>query len=797
MLNTAQDQKNVTASRFRTIITLAGAIVFLIGGIVLVGRITGYTIIASIYPNYIPMATATAIMSTGYGLILLSGAYRSGSRLMKAVVTIFIPLFTVYALLKFMEYFLQTDLTLDTLVFPVTETLAQFPTNRLSPVTGLLFFLSGIAMMIRIYMKMNLRTLNIVAGLGAFIAFSGFTGLIGYLLGTPLLYGGDIIPLSFLTTVVFLLIGGGILAMSGPETIFLRRFSGSSASAKLLRVIVPLIVVALLADDLLEKALSDVYLINPAVIPAVMLLVLIALAVFVVLKRSARVFREADALEKERTMMEEELNDQVTFLHTVIDSLPHPFYVINPENYTVMLGNTASGWNSITNTCHALTHGFDQPCVDDPKHPCPVCIIRKTMNPVVLEHIHVDNAGNERNVEVHAYPIFSREGKLTQVIEYSLDITDRKRKEESLRESEERFRTLTETSTDAIVSIDAEGRILFFNESAERIFGYSADEIHLQTIDLLIPERFGRLFLTGISRYIETGISTILGKIFEFRGRRKDGEHFPLELSLSEIIVGGKVNFIGIVRDISDRKRIEEKLKQSTQELRESNQTKDKFFSNIAHDLKSPFNAILGLTNVLIHDYRQLNETQVEDLLNTIKASSQRAFELLENLLSWANSQTGVIEYKPGPVNLHDLVNETIVFLTIPAAAKGISIRSTLTENCKSYGDHHMILTVLRNLVLNAVKFTPYGGEVIVSAEHGREACYVSVKDTGVGIAKSDMEKIFRIDSKHSTRGTADEKGTGLGLILCREFIEKHKGTIWVESEEGKGSTFRFSLPFH
>ncbi|MBE0646734.1 MAG: PAS domain S-box protein, partial [Bacteroidales bacterium] len=229
---------------------------------------------------------------------------------------------------------------------------------------------------------------------------------------------------------------------------------------------------------------------------------------------------------------------------------------------------------------------------------------------------------------------------------------NRKQIEVSLRESEERFRNLTEAASDAIINIDAKGLVRLFNHAAEEMFGYDAKEIYGRPMSLLVPARFGKIFMKGIDQYLETGKSTILGRVFQFKGKRKNGSIFPLEISLSEVRSGGETNFIGIVRDITHRKRTEMQIQEFTTALQESNITKDKFFSIIAHDLKSPFNAILGLTNALIDDYKSLDEKRIAGLLNTIKTSSERAFELLENLLAWANAQTGQIVYKPQQVSL-------------------------------------------------------------------------------------------------------------------------------------------------
>lgn len=369
----------------------------------------------------------------------------------------------------------------------------------------------------------------------------------------------------------------------------------------------------------------------------------------------------------------------------------------------------------------------------------------------------------------------------------------RKQTEEKLRQNEERFRNLTDTATDGIIAIDAERRITFFNKAAEHIFGYSANEIIFQMVDVIIPEDY-RPRLKSMIRHLQTGKSRILGMTFEIKGERKGGEIFPVELSVSKVMVKNETNFIGIIRDITERKKEKEELEKSTKELQESNAAKDKFFSIIAHDLKSPFNSILGLTNVLIEDYQSFNEKEIEKTLTAIKISSERAFELLENLLVWANSQTGRITFNPREFNLKIAIDEIIMLVEAQAARKKIRIISSCKEDCPAFGDNQMIQTVIRNLVSNAIKFTPPGGEITVSITKSDNHIEVSVKDTGTGIAADDIQKLFRIETKYSTRGTENETGTGLGLILCKEFIEKHGGKIWVESEEGKGSTFIFTL---
>jgi signal transduction histidine kinase len=236
-------------------------------------------------------------------------------------------------------------------------------------------------------------------------------------------------------------------------------------------------------------------------------------------------------------------------------------------------------------------------------------------------------------------------------------------------------------------------------------------------------------------------------------------------------------------------------LQESEVRLRELNATKDKFFSIIAHDLKNPFNAIIGFSNILAEQIAKKNYDGIEEYAGIIKNSSQRAMSLLTNLLQWSRSQTGKMEFTPEPIKIATMVNEIIELSNDYARQKSITISSKIPPGTIVFADKAMICTILRNLVSNAIKFTNPGGEIVISVQQKRDELVMSVCDNGVGISKDDIKKLFRIDENYTTQGTQKEMGTGLGLILCKEFILKHGGKIWVESEPGRGSTFYFTIP--
>lgn len=262
-------------------------------------------------------------------------------------------------------------------------------------------------------------------------------------------------------------------------------------------------------------------------------------------------------------------------------------------------------------------------------------------------------------------------------------------------------------------------------------------------------------------------------------------------LNCREEIIG----MVGITTDITELRQIGEEVERKNKQLIKSNAEKDKFFSIIAHDLRSPFNSILGFCEMIIEEVEEKNLEKIEEYANIILKSSSRAVDLLMNLMYWAQSQTSGIKFNPREMALSDLVEETLLLYEDIARQKSISIETDLPENITLSVDKAMMSTVLRNFISNAIKFTHRGGKILISAKLLEGEVVVSVKDSGVGIPEGVLEKLFRIDENHSTLGTQNEKGTGLGLVLCKEFIENHNGKVWVESELAKGSVFGFNIP--
>ena len=225
------------------------------------------------------------------------------------------------------------------------------------------------------------------------------------------------------------------------------------------------------------------------------------------------------------------------------------------------------------------------------------------------------------------------------------------------------------------------------------------------------------------------------------------------------------------------------------------NNDKNLFISILAHDLRSPFTVILGLSDLLTENIRQFNIDKIEKLVNEINQSAQNTFTLLQDLLKWSRVQSGKIPFEPQNLSFTDICKDILKILNPNADAKNIKINYFASDEINIFADSDMLKGILRNLVSNAIKFTNNGGAININAEENSENVTISVSDNGIGIKPDNLTKLFDISQIQTTTGTAEETGTGLGLLLCKEFVEKHGGKIWVESELGKGSDFKFTLP--
>lgn len=263
-----------------------------------------------------------------------------------------------------------------------------------------------------------------------------------------------------------------------------------------------------------------------------------------------------------------------------------------------------------------------------------------------------------------------------------------------------------------------------------------------------------------------------------------------------------KVSFSGdfsdainrMIESLKEKERADELNLKYLNELKELNAMKDKFFSIISHDLKNPFSSLLGFSELLVNDLKEKNYENVEDYANIIKDITEQGYKLLINLLEWSRSQSKSIKIEMKEVDVDSIIRESIDFLGAMALQKNIEIHYFNKSDQLPIADENMLKTIVRNIMSNAIKFTSRGGRIIVDTLHKENKFIIKIKDSGVGISAERIEKMFKIDSSVSTKGTENEAGTGLGLILCKDFVEKMKGSIVVESEVGNGSIFSIIL---
>lgn len=392
---------------------------------------------------------------------------------------------------------------------------------------------------------------------------------------------------------------------------------------------------------------------------------------------------------------------------------------------------------------------------------------------------------------------------IKQLADLAWDIAERKKSEEQLKANEHKFRTLFENLSQGIFYKAADGKIIDANEAALSMLGLTRSQ-------LLGKDAYDKRWkiVDEDYRFIPpeqhpTVIALKTGKPVKDQTL---GIYIPEEDKYNWVILNAFPQFLpdekapwqvfASMQDITKRKLAEESLKEREAQLHEINEQKDKFFSIIAHDLKSPFASIVGFSDLLVQKIENEDCEGVEQYARLIKLSSHRAMDLLTNMLDWASSHMGRMHFEPVNLDLDEMITEIIQDTEDLWAEKMLQVTYDLpSEESTILADRNMLSTILRNLLTNAIKFSERNSKVHVSAKKNDKEILVSVKDQGVGIPAEKIGKMFTIGESESTPGTNNEKGTGLGLLICKEFIDKHNGRIWAESEEGKGSVFSFALP--
>ncbi|MFH0733738.1 MAG: PAS domain-containing sensor histidine kinase [bacterium] len=393
---------------------------------------------------------------------------------------------------------------------------------------------------------------------------------------------------------------------------------------------------------------------------------------------------------------------------------------------------------------------------------------------------------------------------VNRIITLILDITDLKRYEEELRRSALIFENLN----DSVFIIDRQGNFVDLNVSAEKMYGFKRGDILKKSLDFLIDAGLDIPSGNKLINILSTS-SKWSSKVWFTNNINKTKRHINIEFLPLTDSKGDTIAFFSVAKDITDLTIAQEKinnyiaelqtkkteLENTGEELRLTNTSKDKFFSIIAHDLKSPFQGILGFYNILKDEYDTLEKDEIKFMVTNMGESAKNLYALIENLLEWSRVQLGKIECIKEIFDLNLLIYSVKSMLNGNLIKKSISVVIESKDDISIYADRKMINSVLSNLLSNSIKFTNKGGKITISTEVKKKFAKISIIDNGIGMDNKTLKALFKIDSNVSRNGTENEKGTGLGLILCKEFIERNGGKINVKSKINEGSIFTFTIP--
>ena len=391
----------------------------------------------------------------------------------------------------------------------------------------------------------------------------------------------------------------------------------------------------------------------------------------------------------------------------------------------------------------------------------------------------IDSRGKIHLLQTFKRAIDSQDGSEKLVLSVGSDITSLKQTEKALRESEKRIKTLLKAIPDIVLRFSRNGTLLDYHMNQPNLFLPETKNI----IGKVIYEILEKNLAENIVLLLNQVFATNQVQIFEFDGLSEE----KVVYNEIRILNNSQDEFIVILRDITERKK-------SQNELKALNASKDKFFSIIAHDLRNPFTSLLGLTDYMATEIKNFSEEELVSVSGGISKSAQSIYNLLENLLEWSRIKTGRIPYDPVVFALKEVVDRIIAIYKSNLESKNISLSVDVNPSLYVFADVNSVETILRNLISNAIKFTDSSGKISLQVIEKDTIVEINIKDSGVGIADDIIPKLFKIDENVSSDGTRKEHGSGLGLILCKEFVEMNKGKLTFTTKVGEGSTFSFTL---
>jgi PAS domain S-box-containing protein len=376
----------------------------------------------------------------------------------------------------------------------------------------------------------------------------------------------------------------------------------------------------------------------------------------------------------------------------------------------------------------------------------------------------------------------------------------------TISDAERRLGELLESAPDAILELDPEGRIVLLNRMAEQLFGYTREEMLAKTVDALVPDALRGAHQEHRAQYHSHPVTRPMGSGLKLEARRKDGSHFPVEISLSSVKSGDGIRVTAIIRDITERKEMESRLRAveekyirelelSRREAERANQLKTEFLGNMSHELRSPLHTVIGFAELLAEEKEGALNNKQRRFVGHIKTDSLHLLNLINDLLDLSKIEAGRLELRYEVFSIDAVIAEAISSVQPRATAKSLEIGTDISITTPVCADRLRFKQILHNLLTNAIKFTPNGGRVRVDAAGRGHFAEISVRDTGIGIPEHQQQAVF--DKFYQVRAgiQGGHEGTGLGLAITKRLVDQHGGSISLKSEPGSGTCFTFSIP--
>jgi PAS domain S-box-containing protein len=828
-------------------------LIFIIAGISIIGWLLNNMTLASFSLKYLPIAPSTAATFIILNVLFLWNTSFKKSQATQTIQTLLIVFIALFCLILFFQNMFNLRWDIERIFISNPQKLGNIPEGRMSPVACLMFLFTCIGLL---GIKNNYSTLlkYVCGGFTSVVCIASSVLLIGYFYNAPFLNRSQIIPIAYPSAICFLLYGITLLRVFEVRFWVFNLIQDNVITHQLLKWFLPNVIIIVLIQGFLLTNFSN-HLINPVLSATLILLIVVLITIFVMIRSSAFMGTRILNSEKELTIAEEKyrtltesIGEGVCFVNAEeIFIYANPFAekifglgkgeltglslnnFLQNENLEIIKNETlkrSQGERSVYELGIILTDGSNKdllvtatPRFDDNKFIGTFSIFHditerkqaeklrslsneilgilsknlslETMIADVLKSIQRETKFSAAGIRLNNgedFPYYSQTGFSEDFLRTENTLTVKDRNGGICRDKN--GNVLLECTCGMVLSAkkDLPNPLLTSGGTFWTNNSYPLLKIPVEEDRRLHPR----------NKCIHLGYGSVA--LIPILADEKIVGLLQLNDKKEGVFTNDIISFFeGICSTIGTallRKQSDQKLKLKNEELEKLNAEINKYFAIIAHDLRSPFNTFLGLTRMMTEKLPSMELAKIQEIAVMMKASATNLYSLLENLLEWAQSQRGETNFNPVSFSLSPKISNNLLLIQESVYKKEIKMSVNIPEDLVVYADENMLGCIIRNFSSNSMKFTPKGGKITIAANPISEnTVEISIKDTGIGMNKEMIENLFRLDGNSNRKGTDGEPSTGLGLIICKEFIEKHKGKIWVESEEGKGTTFYFTLP--